>query len=95
MQSLPSGTDSQTNPILAKAPGWNSAEALKQLTSYAMENFSLPGEPGFPLNSVYASVGNNRVDAGSFVSLCVFSVACMRCQAHTVPTVEQTHSGRI
>jgi actin related protein 2/3 complex subunit 3 len=39
---------------------------VKQLTSHAMENFALPGEPGFPLNSVYSSVGANRNDAGTF-----------------------------
>lgn len=43
---------------------WTAQEATKQLTSYAMENFTLPGEPGFPLNSVYAAPAS-RVDGGT------------------------------
>lgn len=49
----------------AKAPGWNAKEAEKQLASYAMEAFSLPGEPGFPLNSLYQPP-QGRMDAGPF-----------------------------
>jgi len=33
-----------------------------------MENFTLPGEPGFPLNSLYAAPAS-RLDAGEHLFL--------------------------
>lgn len=51
---------------IAKAPGWTALEAGKQLQTYATENFTLPGEPGFPLNSLYAAPAN-RSEAGEFL----------------------------
>ncbi|KAL7009884.1 cytosolic Fe-S cluster assembly factor cfd1 [Cystobasidiomycetes sp. EMM_F5] len=44
------------------AKHWNTVEATKQLTTLALESFSLPGEPGFPLNSVFSAPAN-RTDA--------------------------------
>ncbi|PLW22251.1 hypothetical protein PCASD_07049 [Puccinia coronata f. sp. avenae] len=32
----------------------NKNEASKQLLSYSLDNFFLPGEPGFPMNGIYA-----------------------------------------
>lgn len=50
--------------IAAKAPGWTPNDATKQLSTYAIENFTLPGEPGFPLNSLYAPpASRNDADA--------------------------------
>lgn len=50
--------------VAAKPSGYSSPqEAGKQLQTYAMENFTLPGEPGFPLNSLYAAPAS-RLDAG-------------------------------
>lgn len=48
--------------------GWSQNEAGKQLASYAVDNFSLPGEPGFPLNSLYAAP-TSRPDAGGWSRL--------------------------
>lgn len=42
---------------------WSQNETGKQLASYAVDNFSLPGEPGFPLNTLYAAPAS-RPDAG-------------------------------
>ncbi|GAA5863586.1 hypothetical protein JCM5353_002115 [Sporobolomyces roseus] len=38
---------------IGKARVWSSQEATKHLTTYAMDHFSLPGEPGFPMNNVF------------------------------------------
>ncbi|KAI5481161.1 putative Arp2/3 complex subunit Arc18 [Pseudohyphozyma bogoriensis] len=46
----------------AKAPGWTPQEAQKQLSTYAIENFHLPGEPAFPMNSLYQAPAN-RLEA--------------------------------
>lgn len=56
---------STTDPVAhaAKAPGWTPLEASKFLSTYAVDNFTLPGEPGFPLNTVYAAPGG-RAEAG-------------------------------
>lgn len=37
----------------ATARSWTHQEALKQLTTHSLSHFSLPGEPGFPLNQVF------------------------------------------
>lgn len=37
-------------------------EAVKQLSTYAVDNFALPGDASFPLNSLYAPPAN-RADA--------------------------------
>ncbi|RHZ82247.1 hypothetical protein Glove_110g113 [Diversispora epigaea] len=37
-------------------------EAMKNLNTKALDNFALPGEPGFPLNALY-SAPSNRSDA--------------------------------
>ncbi|KAK9895368.1 putative ARC18-subunit of the Arp2/3 complex [Cystobasidium minutum MCA 4210] len=37
------------------ARGWSTTEAVKQLTTLALENFALPGDAGFPLNSMFAA----------------------------------------
>jgi len=42
--------------------GWSPNEANKQLNTYAVDHFSLPGDGGFPLNNLYAAPAN-RVDA--------------------------------
>lgn len=42
-------------------------EANKQLNIIASDNFSLPGEPSFPLNSIYAPPGN-RVESDTLWS---------------------------
>ncbi|GAA6003533.1 hypothetical protein JCM10207_000378 [Rhodosporidiobolus poonsookiae] len=36
---------------------WTPQDAQKQLTTHAMDHFSLPGEPGFPLNQVFQGAG--------------------------------------
>lgn len=54
--------DCLTKISQAKAPGWTAVEAQKQLSTYTIENFFLPGEPGFPLNSLYQAP-SNRLDA--------------------------------
>jgi actin related protein 2/3 complex, subunit 3 len=43
----------------------NEQEATKSLNALALENFNIPGEPGFPLNPLYAAPAN-RNDAGTF-----------------------------
>lgn len=35
------------------ARNWTPNEAVKQLTTLALENFSLPGDAGFPLNTAF------------------------------------------
>lgn len=44
------------------AKGWSTTEAVKQLTTLALENFSLPGDAGFPLNSMFQAP-KTRADA--------------------------------
>ncbi|GAA6061445.1 hypothetical protein JCM10212_002026 [Sporobolomyces blumeae] len=49
-----------TGDCLAKvgqARTWSAQEATKHLTTFAMDHFTLPGEPGFPLNSVFTGPG--------------------------------------
>jgi actin related protein 2/3 complex, subunit 3 len=48
---------------LGSRPLQNQQEATKALNSLALENFNIPGEPGFPLNPLYAPPAN-RNDAG-------------------------------
>lgn len=43
----------------------NQQEATKTLNTLALENFNIPGEPGFPLNPLFAPPAN-RNDAGIF-----------------------------
>ncbi|KAJ8296197.1 Actin-related protein 2/3 complex subunit 3 [Rhodotorula toruloides] len=38
---------------IAQARTWTHQDALKQLTTHSLSHFSLPGEPGFPLNQVF------------------------------------------
>ena len=38
-------------------------DALKQLSTLAVSNFSIPGDPGFPLNAMYAAP-SDRYQAG-------------------------------
>ncbi|GAA5835448.1 hypothetical protein JCM11251_005237 [Rhodosporidiobolus azoricus] len=38
---------------IAQARTWTPQDAHKQLTTHAIDHFSLPGEPGFPLNQVF------------------------------------------
>lgn len=35
------------------ARGWSTNDAVKQLTTLALENFALPGDAGFPMNSMF------------------------------------------
>jgi len=49
--------------IQAKATVWTVNEANKQLQSHAVDNFALPGEPGFPINEMYDKA-NSRQDSG-------------------------------
>jgi actin related protein 2/3 complex subunit 3 len=49
--------------IQAKATVWSLNEAGKQLQSHAVDNFALPGEPGFPINEMYDKAAN-RADQG-------------------------------
>ena len=44
-------------------PNWTTSEAGKQLQRHAVDNFALPGEPGFPINQMYEKAGN-RMDSG-------------------------------
>jgi actin related protein 2/3 complex, subunit 3 len=48
---------------LGSRPSQNQQEATKTLNALALENFNIPGEPGFPLNPLYAPPAN-RNDAG-------------------------------
>ncbi|GAA5951170.1 hypothetical protein JCM21900_004363 [Sporobolomyces salmonicolor] len=49
---------------VGQARTWTAADALKHLTTHALDHFSLPGEPGFPLNSVFTGAGaGDRVSA--------------------------------
>jgi actin related protein 2/3 complex, subunit 3 len=48
---------------LGTRPTQNQQEATKALNALALENFNIPGEPGFPLNPLYAPPAN-RNDAG-------------------------------
>jgi actin related protein 2/3 complex subunit 3 len=48
---------------LGTRPTQNQVEATKALNALALENFNIPGEPGFPLNPLYAPPAN-RQDAG-------------------------------
>ena len=48
---------------LGSRPSQNQQEATKALNALALENFNIPGEPGFPLNPLYAPPPN-RNDAG-------------------------------
>jgi len=41
----------------------NQQEATKTLNALALENFNIPGEPGFPLNPLYSAPAS-RQDAG-------------------------------
>lgn len=41
--------------IAASNPQWSKHEALKQLSSHAVDNFALPGDAHFPLSSLYAA----------------------------------------
>ncbi|GAA5959079.1 hypothetical protein JCM8115_005629 [Rhodotorula mucilaginosa] len=45
---------------IAHARTWGPQDAQKYLTTHALSQFSLPGEPGFPLNQVF--VGANPGD---------------------------------
>ena len=56
-------------------PNWTTSEAGKQLQSHAVDNFALPGEPGFPINQMYEKAGN-RMDSGASAIL-DFSVMLM------------------
>lgn len=49
---------------LGSRPAQNQQEATKTLNALALENFNIPGEPGFPLNPLYAPPAN-RNDAGT------------------------------
>jgi actin related protein 2/3 complex subunit 3 len=56
-------SDCLTRIVSAPAKGWTANEAQKQLTTLALDHFSLPGDADFPLNSLYAPPAT-RVDAG-------------------------------
>ncbi|BGP18910.1 hypothetical protein JCM10213_005505 [Rhodosporidiobolus nylandii] len=38
---------------IAAARTWTHQDALKHLTTHAIDHFALPGEPGFPMNQVF------------------------------------------
>lgn len=48
--------------IAAAPTTWSKNEALKQLTSYAVDNFALPGDASFPLSSLYG-VPSSRAES--------------------------------
>ena len=51
-------------------------EALKQLSTLAVDSFALPGDAGFPMNNMYHAPGS-RQDAGMFVfALCLYFGCC-------------------
>lgn len=50
--------------IAASNPTWTKHEALKQLSSHAVDHFALPGDANFPLSSLYAAPAS-RADADS------------------------------
>jgi len=45
---------------LGSRPSQNQQEATKTLNALALENFNIPGEPGFPLNPLYAPPANRN-----------------------------------
>lgn len=47
---------------IAASPSWSQNEALKHLSSHAVDAFALPGDAHFPLSTLY-SVPSSRVDA--------------------------------
>lgn len=49
---------------LGSRPSQNQQDAGKALNALSLENFNIPGEPGFPLNPLYAPPAN-RNDAGT------------------------------
>ena len=54
---------------LGSRPSQNQQDAGKALNALALENFNIPGEPGFPLNPLYAPPAN-RNDAGTPSKVC-------------------------
>ena len=48
--------------ISASRPPWSKHEALRQLSSHAVDAFALPGDANFPLSSLY-SAPESRADA--------------------------------
>ncbi|SNX82733.1 probable ARC18 - subunit of the Arp2/3 complex [Melanopsichium pennsylvanicum] len=46
-------SDCLTRIASSKIP-WTQNEAMKQLSTYAVDSFALPGDANFPLNSLYA-----------------------------------------
>lgn len=48
---------------IAANKSWTPNDAHKQLQSTAVDNFALPGDPGFPINTMYDPPAN-RQDAG-------------------------------
>ncbi|GAA94513.1 uncharacterized protein L969DRAFT_100593 [Mixia osmundae IAM 14324] len=55
-------SDCLTRIASPSAKSWSVNEATKQLTSHALDNFALPGDASFPLNSVYQPPAS-RIDA--------------------------------
>ncbi|ETS62484.1 hypothetical protein PaG_03109 [Moesziomyces aphidis] len=49
-------SDCLTKIAASKVP-WSTNEANKQLATYAVDSFALPGDANFPLNSLYAPPG--------------------------------------
>ena len=47
---------------IAASPSWSQNEALKHLSSHAVDAFALPGDAHFPLSTLY-SVPSSRADA--------------------------------
>ncbi len=52
---------------LNKVPPPSKTEALKTLNTFALQSFSIPGDPNFPLNALYARPGPQ--ETGMFVYL--------------------------
>jgi len=42
------------------AKGWTANEAVKQLTTLALENFALPGEAGFPIKGLFQAPASRQ-----------------------------------
>jgi hypothetical protein len=62
-----SSTESSSSQVVSinspPAPSQNQEEATKTLINLALDDFSILGEPKFPLNSLYEPAAN-RQDAG-------------------------------
>lgn len=73
------------------SPGYQ--EATKVLSTLSVDTFALPGDAGFPLNSLYHAPGS-RVDAGesNWLHLCISYLVASTAQYSTVKALRTSFS---